>query len=312
MRLENFEGKLAQMTCIKHIAIFSLVAASMAAQAQNSPQVPAYLDSVGKIVGKAGTMNADGSYRINLPRTDVSFKNANGMAIPADLGLATYIAFSGTEERSLAVGDVAMLESEIDAVIDRLRAGGFEVVALHNHMTAENPRLFFAHFQAFGRSEQLANTFRSAINVLGKVKPAPKSKARPGKPTLNIAALSQIMGVSPQTFPSGVVRFATPRRDLAVSIDEQRFLPGMGLGSWVAMSTCDCGMTMAMGDTCCLRSELQSAIDALRKAGIHITAIHNHILGGNLEVSFLHYEAEADALEVARAVKDCWSKLGKG
>ena len=45
--------------------------------------MPAYLESVGNVVGKAGALNADGSYRINLPRTDVTFKNANGMPINA-------------------------------------------------------------------------------------------------------------------------------------------------------------------------------------------------------------------------------------
>lgn len=281
-----------------------------ASHAQTPPQVPAYLESVGKVVGKAGVLNADGSYRINLPRTDVAFKNANGMPIPADLGLATYIAFSGTESQSLAVGDVAMLESEIDLVIDRLRSGGFEVVALHNHMTTENPRLFFAHFQAIGAPEKLADTFRSAINVLGKTKPADKVTKLLGKPKLDQPALESILGVKAQVFPSSVMRFGNPRKDLNVSLEDQKFLPGMGLGSWVAFSACECGMTMAMGDTCCLRSELQSVIDSLRKSGVHITAIHNHILGGNTEVSFLHFEGEGDAVAVAKGVKDCWSKLG--
>jgi hypothetical protein len=280
------------------------------AHGQSATQVPAYLESVGRVVGHSGALNSDGSYRINLPRTDVDFKNANGMPIPADLGLATYIAFSGTEDRSLAVGDVAMLDHEIDTVIDILRAGGFEVVALHNHMTTESPRLFFAHFQAFGPPEELAYTFRKAIDVLGKVKPPSKVASFPGKPVLDQGALEQILGAKAQVFSSGVVRFANPRKDLSVSLGDQRFLPGMGLGSWVAISTCECGMTMAMGDTACLRSELQGAIDALRKAGIHITAIHNHILGGNTEVSFLHFEGEGDAVAIAKGVKECWSKLG--
>lgn len=293
---------LASVACVLLIA---------GSQAQTTPQVPAYLESVGKVVGKAGAVNADGSYRINLPRTDVTFKNANGMPIPADLGLATYIAFSGTEDRSLAVGDVAMLEHEIDAVIDRLRAGGFEVVALHNHMTTENPRLFFVHFQAFGAPEKLASTFRSAIDVLGKMKPSDKVTTFPGKPKLDQPSLEAVLGVKAQLFPSGVMRFGNPRKDLNVSLEDQKFLPGMGLGSWVVFSACECGMTMAMGDTCCLRSELQGAIDKLRNAGIHITAIHNHILGGNTEVSFLHFEGEGDANAIAKGVRDCWSKLGK-
>lgn len=298
------------MGAVKFLTSILCVLCIASLRAQPTPQVPAHMEGIANIVGKVGTVNPDGSYRINLPRTDATFKNANGMPIPADLGLATYIAFSGTADRALAVGDVAMLETEIDQVIDILREGGFEVVALHNHMTTENPRLFFTHFQAFGPPEKLAATFRRAIDVLGKVKATAKVTTFPGKPILDQSALEQIIGGKAQVFPSGVVRFANPRKDLTVTLNDQRFLPGMGLASWVAFSSCECGMTMVMGDTCCLRSELQSAIDALRKAGIHITAIHNHILGGNTEVSFLHYEGEGDSLAIAKGVKDCWSKLG--
>lgn len=273
-------------------------------------QLPAHFESVSRIVGKSGVLNADGSFRINVPRTDVEFKNANGMPVPADLGLSTYIAFSGTEDRALAVGDVALLEHEIDRAIDILREGRFEIVALHNHMTTESPRLFFTHFQAFGPPEMLAATFRKAIDVLGNTRPPAKVTDFPGKRKLDQGALEQVLGGNAQVFPSGVMRFATPRKDLVVTLDDQKLLPGMGLASWVAFSSCECGMTMAMGDTCCLRSELQGAIDALRKAGIHITAIHNHVLGGSTEVSFLHYEGEGDALAMANGIRECWSKLG--
>lgn len=70
-------------------------------------------------------------------------------------------------------------------------------------------------------------------------------------------------------------------------------------------------MTMVMGDTCCLRSELQSAIDTLRKASMHITAIHNHILGGSREVMFMHYEGEGEASAFAKGIRACWDVLGK-
>lgn len=266
-------------------------------------------DSIARIVGKAGTANADGSYRINLPRTDVIFTNSNKMPISVDLGLATYIAFSGTEEKALAVGDVAMLEGEIDGVIDALRAGGIEIVALHNHMTAENPRLFFTHFQATGDPLAIALTFKKAIAGLGKTKPSKSVKTVTPKP-LDLPGLEAILNVKPQIFPSGVARFASPRKDLTVTIDNQKFLPGMGLGSWAAFSPCPCGETMVMGDTCCLRSELQAALDALRAAKIHITAIHNHTLGASQEVMFMHYEGEGNATDTAKGIRKCWDQLG--
>ena len=278
------------------------------AQTQQTP-IPDFMQAIGKVVGKAGTLNADGSYRINLPRKDVTFTHASGMPIDADLGLATYIAISGTQDNCLAVGDVAMLEGEIDAVIDNLRAGGFEVVALHNHMTTEEPRLFFLHFQVTGKSDAIANTFRKAIGVLGHGTPRPLL-GKPGKPKLDTDAISAVFGAKPQVFPSGVLRYANPRKDTAVTINDQKFTPGMGMASWAAFYACECGQTLVMGDTCAFRSDLQQAIDAFRKGGIHITSIHNHTLGGSSEVIFMHYEGEGDALKLAAGIKSCWNVLG--
>ena len=292
------------ITCAAILAPFCV------GQAQTSPpQIPAAFEAAGKAIGKAGTLNADGSYRINLPRTDVTFRNANGMAIPADLGLATYIAFSNSGDSSFAVGDVAMLDSEIDEVIDGLRAGQFEVVSLHNHMSSESPRLFFVHFQRKGSPERIAKDFRKVVNVLGhSAQRIPTANV--GKPKLDQEALSAVFGAKPQLFPSGVLRFANPRKDITVKVGDDTFLPGMGLGSWAAFTACECGLTMVMGDTACTRADLQQVIDALRKAKIHVTAIHHHILGGNMDVAFLHYEGEGDSLKLAAGIKACWQCLG--
>ena len=296
-------------SCFKTLLLLTSLSSSIAFAQTEAPKATPF-DEAAKIIGKTGTLNADGSYRINMPRVDVSFRNSNGMAIPADMGLATYIAFSKFSDTALAVGDVAMLEGEIDQVIDGLRAGQFEVVSIHNHMTAEEPRLFYVHFQRFGNPTSVATDFRKVVDVLGH---GPKRKSAPkiGKPKLDQEALTGVFGVKPQLFPSGVLRFANPRKDITVTLGDEKFLPGMGLGSWVAFTACECGLTMVMGDTACTKNDLQQVIDSLRKAGIHITAIHHHLLGGSSEVAFLHYEGEGDALKLAAGIKACWNCLGK-
>lgn len=294
--------KLRSLLCV---SAFALAALSLG---QNAP-VPQYFQDAATTIGAKGTLNADGSYRINIPRSDVQFTNARGMIIHPDLGLVTYIAFSGTGDSSLAVGDIAMLEGEIDRVIDALRAGGFDLVALHNHMTTEQPRLFYMHFQAVGKTSQLASTFKKAVGILGT--PVTMDAPPQGeKPQLDSDALAGVFGFKPQVLPSGIVKFTKARTDVTVTVDDQKFLPGMGLSSWAAFAPCSCGLTMVMGDTCCLRSDLQAAIDAYRKAGIHITAIHNHVFGANQQVAFVHYEGEGEANQLAQGIKACWDKLG--
>lgn len=68
---------------------------------------------------------------------------------------------------------------------------------------------------------------------------------------------------------------------------------------------------MAMGDTCLPRAQLQPALDALRKGGVEITAIHNHLLGEDTRVMFMHFEGEGDAFAIARAVRAAWDTLRK-
>lgn len=290
----------------KYLAGLAILTLGTLAPAQNP--IPDFFREAAASIGKSGSMNADGSFRINIPRADVKFTNASGMTIPADLGLTTYIAFSGDAKRSLAVGDMAILAGEIDGVIDALRSGGLEVVALHNHMTTEEPRLFYLHFQGVGAPAALATTFRRALNVLG-TSTKPSTASKPGKPKIDAKKLDSVFGGKAQTFPSGVLRYSRPRKDIKVRVDDLPFLPGMGLASWAAFSACECGQTMAMGDTCCTRADLQSVIDAYRRAGIHITAIHNHVLGASKEVIFMHYESEGDAETVAKGIVSGWDLL---
>jgi hypothetical protein len=292
------------------LTLIALSTFSSIAMSQVAPPIPSGFDEAGKFVGKAGTLNADGSYRINLPRTDVVFHNSSGMIIPPDLGLVTYIAFSNPTQSSFAVGDIAMLEGEIDMVVDTLRAGKFEVVSLHNHMSAEEPRLFYVHFQQKGSVTEMAKSFKRVVAVLGHGEKRKIAK-NVGKPKLDQEALSSIFGSKPQVFPSGVIRFANPRKDISVTVGDDKFLPGMGLGSWAAFTACECGLTMVMGDTACTKSDLQGAIDTFRKAGIHITSIHHHLLGGSVETAFMHYEGEGDSLKLAAGIKDCWKLLVK-
>ncbi len=271
-------------------------------------QLPEPWLTVQKVVGVNGSVNKDGSFRININRTDVKFESASGMSISADLGLATYIAFSDDSNDALAVGDIALLRTEIDPVIDRLRRADFQIVSLHNHMTAEEPRLFFLHFIKKGSPEQIARSFKRAIDVLGKPTPTPLI-SKPGKVAIPTPELESILQAKADVKPSGVVRFGFPRTALNVKVEGTKFTPGMGLGCWSAFYACECGKTMVMGDTCCTKAELQPAIDALRAGGISITAIHNHTLGASEEIIFMHFEGEGESTAVAKTIRSCWDKL---
>jgi len=88
----------------------------------------------------------------------------HGTAVGAAMGVNTWAAFAGAPDAAVVDGDFAMLESELQDVLKALRHGGIEVVAIHNHMTHEEPRIVFLHFWGTGGANALAHTIKTALD----------------------------------------------------------------------------------------------------------------------------------------------------
>lgn len=125
-------------------------------------------DAVAKILGKQGDLLADGVYKVTFPRNDLRI-TVHGAGLPVGMGLASWAAFMHLSDgQAMVMGDTVMLASEVNPVIDELRKGGIEVVALHNHMLGEQPHVMYLHYQGVGQAEALAQTLRRALDQLGK------------------------------------------------------------------------------------------------------------------------------------------------
>jgi len=119
-----------------------------------------------EIVGAKGEQ-AGAVYKFTLGRTDLNVVEM-GAPINARMGLNTWAAFTGTNEKAAIAGDVAMLESEVTPVLKALRKNGLDVVAIHHHMTGSRPTIVFLHYWGTGPAETLAAGFKAAVNELGK------------------------------------------------------------------------------------------------------------------------------------------------
>ncbi len=119
-----------------------------------------------EIVGAKGE-SKDGVFKFTLGRPSVPVKctRCGDLEINATMGYNTWAAFQGTKERAAVCGDFAMLELEVAPVIQELRAGGIEVVAVHNHMFFEAPRIIFLHYWGIGRAGDLAAVFCRALDT---------------------------------------------------------------------------------------------------------------------------------------------------
>jgi hypothetical protein len=125
----------------------------------------AMLDSV---IGHKGELN-NGVYKYTIGRPDVQLQE-HGIPVSSFMGFNTWAAWQGTLDRAAVCGDFAMLENEVARVIKVLVENGIEVVAVHNHMVHEQPRIFFLHYWGVGNAEQLARGLKTALDQTGNKK----------------------------------------------------------------------------------------------------------------------------------------------
>lgn len=114
------------------------------------------------ILGYKGEFSK-GVYKYTIGRPDVIVKE-HGVTVSTFLGFNTWAAFQGTPDHAAVAGDFTMLEDEVEPVIKALIENGIEIVAVHNHMTGEKPRIFFLHYWGVGNAEQLARALKAGLD----------------------------------------------------------------------------------------------------------------------------------------------------
>ncbi len=120
-------------------------------------------DKIADILGTKGDLK-DGVYKVTLGRKT----KMHGFEMGSAMGVNTWAAFVGSDQEAVVDGDFAMLESELQTVLKKLNTAGIQIVAIHNHMTNESPRIMFLHFWGVGSTIDLANGIKSALNTQNK------------------------------------------------------------------------------------------------------------------------------------------------
>jgi hypothetical protein len=136
----------------------------------NKESVQNTLDSasLNKLLGSKGELSR-GVLKHTLGRPDVDLKD-HQTAVTSFAGFNTWASWQGTPEHAAVAGDFAMLEEEVAPVIKALVESGIEVVAVHNHMVHEEPRIFFLHYWGVGPVDKLSQGLRQALDQTGKRK----------------------------------------------------------------------------------------------------------------------------------------------
>jgi hypothetical protein len=151
---------------IGHVSPASTDAKPATPPAAAPAKFPFDTDALNKIIGADGEKLGSVS-KFTLGRDDLHLTEM-GVSINARMGLNSWAAFAGNDADAQVAGDIAMRESEVNAVLKALRSNGLNIVAIHHHMLGTQPPVIFLHYWGRGPSTKLAAGFRAALDVLGK------------------------------------------------------------------------------------------------------------------------------------------------
>ncbi len=255
--------------------------------------------AVETVMGRSAVLQPPDVHRFNFPRTDLQVVVGTVKIKPA-LALGGWVAFTPHGNETIAMGDLVLTADELAPVIGRLQEGGIEQSAIHHHLVGESPRVLYVHIHAHGDPVQLATTIRAAIALTGI--PPPSSAVAASEPfPLDTAAITRVLGASGRV-NGGVYQVGVPRAEQIREADFE--IPGsMGLGTVINFQPTEGGQAAITGDFVLLGHEVNPVIRALAEHGIAPTSLHNHLLGEEPRLFFLHFWAHAEALKLAAGLR---------
>ena len=264
---------------------------------------PLSADRIGAAAGTKATAK-DGVVRIAWARSDVPV-HVDGMALKPFAGLGSWAAFTPAGRHgAMVMGDTVVFQDEVTPAMDAALAGGLEVTGLHNHFFYDEPKVYFMHIGGTGAPDRLAAAVKGVWDAIKKVRQASPSPATrfggeaPAAGTVSAEVIEKTIGKKAET-QQGVVKVTIGREGKMHGVT----VGGpMGLTTWAAFSGSDESAAVD-GDFIMTAEEVQPVLRALRKADIHIVALHNHMIGEQPANFFTHFWGKGKAAELARGVE---------
>ena len=229
---------------------------------------------IDEAMGRSGQKTGD-VYRLGFPRTDLHVSIA-GVEIKPGLALGSWAAFSGNDNDAMVMGDLVLLENELTPVMKKLRASGFDITAVHNHVLNEMPRVIYMHYMGHGKSVELAKSLHAALAE----SKTPLDKAAPPAPSAEppafVKTIEDIVG-SKGRFAGGVLSFGIPRA-AAITDHGMTLTTAQGVAEAINFQEAGTGKVATTGDFVLIAEEVNPVISALEEHGIEVTALHSHML----------------------------------
>ena len=265
---------------------------------------------IDEITGLKGKLNKEeGVYKVGLSRSDVKV-TVDGWVMPAFMGLGTWAAFQGTNDKAMVMGDTVLFQDEVNTVMSAALDNGLSVTALHNHFFFDEPKVYFMHIDGEGSAEKLAGAVKKVYDMIGTIRAAnPKpgntfgqekaeKRPLPQKNSITPAPLNEIFAMQGEV-KDGMVKFTIGKKSTMGGMEIGK---EMGVNTWAAFAGSD-DNAVVDGDFAVTEDELQPALKTLRNAGVNIVAIHSHMTHENPRILFFHYWGRGTAKTLAKAIK---------
>ncbi len=258
---------------------------------------------VEKILGFSGQMD-EGAFVVRFGRSDIKV-SIEGEPMPTALGFGSWTAWKDMGKEAMVMGDLVLLEKEVNPVISALEEANIQVTALHNHFFYEQPRIMFMHIGGVGDPTKMAHGIRQALDKTTTPHPSPGSSGG-AEPVLNLDTkkIEQIIG-HPGKAAGGSFKITMGRP--GVKMHGVEITSSMGLNSWAGFVGTNEKAHVA-GDVVMSGKEVNPVIQAFRKGGIEIVAVHNHMLDEQPRAFFLHYWGTGPAEKLAQVVRTAFDK----
>src|SRR5262249_49903787 len=232
---------------------------------------------IDELTGLKGKLNEqEHVYKVTSPRTDIKV-SVDNWEMPPFMGLTSWAAFMpGMKAEAMVMGDLTLMQDEVNPVMTAALDHGLEVTALHNHFFFDEPKVFFMHIGGEGNTETLAKAVRAALDKVKETRSANAQPARtfggssiPAKSSITPEPLQTILGAKGEA-KDGMFKAVFGRSvKMPCGCEAGK---EMGVNTWAAFAGSD-DNAVVDGDFVVLESELQPTLKSLRKPGINIVPI---------------------------------------
>jgi Domain of Unknown Function (DUF1259) len=240
---------------------------------------------IDQALGRSGQKTGE-VYKVSFPRSDLHV-SVHGLAIKPGLALGSWAAFLGTDDNAMVMGDLVLLEGEVNPVVAKLRSSRFEISAVHNHLLEETPRVMYVHYMGHGAAAELATSLHAALSVSKTPLEKPAAASEEATPPAWVKVVEDAVGRK-GTLKGGVLSYGVPRSD-AITVGSMTIPPAAGVAEAINFQAGNSGNVATTGDFVLTAEEVNPVISELQGHHIVVTALHSHMLTEQPRLFFMHF-----------------------